>query len=352
MIPLNDRHLAPVDADVDPSAVSETQWAQWCEAVKRHDLGSEPLGRFARALGQLPGVLWHTPLSEYTGLTLEQLRELKTHGEKRVRAVIEVFAVVHSLLGQQRPTHLSVRIVPGFAAPVEQWLLSVAPRESFPSAEEVRQAFADPLIEQLGRDTEETVAKLVADRLLAPPGRFNVRAAAKELRLTRARVYQLLAEASAVLGVRWPEGSSLVHGMREKAQRTHSSAEGARLFVHCADLFYPRRAETAAGEGRRRDSVGRAQRAGNEADGEDQSIASSPRPPGRTRRTRAAASRGRKPHDKVESNARPESSGRPELSGDLRPPLAKSDRKKKPGERYCASDRFAASIDTSTCCPT
>ncbi len=166
--------IAANGPEFDPGAVSESQWAQWCDAVKQHGLSSEPLGRFARTLQDLPGVLWHTPLSEYTDLTLEELRGRKTHGEKRVRAVIEVFALVQSLLGQQPSTHLSVRIVPGFAASVETWLSETAGREPFPSAEEVRRAFIAPLLEQLRHDAGETVARLAADRALGTSGAFNV----------------------------------------------------------------------------------------------------------------------------------------------------------------------------------
>ncbi len=336
--------IATGGADFDPGAVSESQWAQWCEAVKRHGLANEPLGRFAVTLRDLAGVLWHTPLSAYTDLTLEELRGRKTHGEKRVRAVIEIFAAVQSLLGQQPSTHLSVRVVPGFAAPLEAWLLAAADREGFPPAGEVQRAFIDPLIEQLRHDAGETVAQLAADRLLATTGEFNVRAAAGELGLTRARVYQLLAEASAVLSVRWPEGGSLVHGLREKTRRTRVPGHGARLFVIAADLFYPRRGDVArpgdTGQSNTKqsdtrqsntgqsntgqsDSVGRAQRGENESDSEDQPIAASPGPPGQARSPRRKADhRSDSPRQAV-----------------------------KPGRDYC-SGGLAASIDTSTCCPT
>src|SRR5207247_1186857 len=159
-----------------------------------------------RTLQDLPSVMWHTPLAEYADLTLEQVRRLKTHGEKRVRAVVEVFALVQSLLGEQLPRHLNIRVAPGFVAPIEAWLSDVIGREFFPPADEIRRAFIEPLVEQLRHDAGDTVARLVAGRLSASSAQFNARGAAKELGLTRARVYQLLAEASAVMSVRWPEG--------------------------------------------------------------------------------------------------------------------------------------------------
>lgn len=326
--------------EFDPGSVSESQWAQWCEAVKQHGLAGEPLGRFARTLQDLPGVLWHTPLSDYADLTLEELRGRKTHGEKRVRAVIEVFAMVQSLLGQQPATHLSVRVEPGFAAPVEAWLLEAAGSETFPSAAEVQRSFIDPLLEQLHLDAGETVARLAAKRSLDTTGEFNVRAAAKRLGLTRARVYQLLAEAAAVLNVRWPEGCTPVHTLREKALRARRSGQGAQLFISAADLFYPRRGEADG----RANSPARAQRQGNEADSDDQPMAASPRPPGVAR----------SPRRKDDSRS------------------ASRRQAVKPSRRYCSpngsssdgsssdgfssdgfvSDGFDASIDTSTCCPT
>jgi hypothetical protein len=322
------------EGEFDPAAVSESQGGQWCEAVKRHGLDDEPLGRFALTLRELPGVLWRTPLSDYAGVTLEELRDRKTHGEKRVRAIIEVFAAVQSLLGEQPLTHLSVRIVPGFAAPLEAWLLEVAGLEVFPSAGEVQEAFIDPLIQQLRHDAGQTVSQLAADRLLTTAGEFNVRAAASQLGLTRARVYQLLAEASGVMSVRWPEGASLVHGLREKVRRTGAASGGAQLYVSAADLFYPRRGGTAgSGNGGSGTAAGRAQRGTNDSDSEDQPVSASPRPPGHARSPRRKGDR--------RENGRTVKPGRAHrLSG---------------GSGLSAGSGLsgaAASIDTSTCCPT
>ena len=36
-------------------------------------------------------VIWNTPLGAYTHFTLGEIRAMKTHGEKRVRAILEVF---------------------------------------------------------------------------------------------------------------------------------------------------------------------------------------------------------------------------------------------------------------------
>jgi hypothetical protein len=230
----------------DYAAVSESQWTEWCDLVKRHRLASEPLGRFAATLRDLPVGLWQTPLAEYADCTLAELRRRKTHGEKRVRVVVETFALAQSLLGGGSPTHLSVRIVPGFAAPLEAWLLSAVQRDGSPTATEVQRSFIDPLLAQLRHDASETACKLAVDALRSNVAKFNARAAAGELRRTRARIYQLLAEVTAVMSVRWREGGELVHRLRVKAL-SMKPARGTRLFLRAADVFFPRRAAAEDG---------------------------------------------------------------------------------------------------------
>src|SRR5690606_8715906 len=81
----------------DPSSVSEVVWEQWQQSVRRAGAGKEPLGRLAPTLQHLPTVIWETPLEVYFDQTLASIRQLKTHGEKRVRAILEVFYSVHSM---------------------------------------------------------------------------------------------------------------------------------------------------------------------------------------------------------------------------------------------------------------
>src|SRR6185437_15834318 len=73
----------------DAASVSEASWAQWREAISRHGLNQEPIGRFAATLQKLPRVIWTTPLAAYVELSLAEMRALKTYGEKRVNAVLE-----------------------------------------------------------------------------------------------------------------------------------------------------------------------------------------------------------------------------------------------------------------------
>jgi len=85
-------------AAFDPGIVSEALWSQWRETVRSHELGRLKLGRVAPTLQSLPTVIWHAPLEEYMNLSLSEIRQLKTHGEKRVRTIMEVFWLVHETL--------------------------------------------------------------------------------------------------------------------------------------------------------------------------------------------------------------------------------------------------------------
>src|SRR5262245_14003334 len=72
------------DGHFEAARVSEMVWMHWRDTVRRHGVGNEKLGRLTTSLHLLPSVVWDTPLSFYLDLSLTQIRELKTHGEKRV----------------------------------------------------------------------------------------------------------------------------------------------------------------------------------------------------------------------------------------------------------------------------
>ena len=82
----------------DPASVSEVVWSQWRASVVKHGLDGEKLGRFAPSLRNMTRVIWNKPLGAYTGMTLGEIRSMKTHGEKRVRAILEVFHSAHALV--------------------------------------------------------------------------------------------------------------------------------------------------------------------------------------------------------------------------------------------------------------
>jgi len=228
------------DATFDPSIVSEALWTEWREAVLRHELGGVKLGTLAPTLQALPTVIWHTPLEFYMNLTIAEIRQLKTHGEKRVRVVLEVFHVLYETLRDANPAeHLSIRLRPKFIEPIEAWARAVLAKDIAPTPSEVRQQLAIPLLEQLKVDAGDTVFALSEARLgvHAPPE--SVRRQAKEMGITRARVYQLLEDCSKVMEVRWPEGEYLLAAL---AAHLKAIAKPEDDLKHCRatlELFFP-----------------------------------------------------------------------------------------------------------------
>ena len=88
--------------------------------MSKHGLGEEKLGRFAPTLRNMTRVIWNTPLEAYTQFSLGEIRAMKTHGEKRVRAILEVFHSVHVLVANMgMQDHLVVRIFPRLIDSVE-----------------------------------------------------------------------------------------------------------------------------------------------------------------------------------------------------------------------------------------
>jgi hypothetical protein len=248
--------VAAVDgkADVDcfdPAAVSEVSWAQWRSAVVRHGLTAESLGRLAPSLQNMTRVVWNTPLGVYTSSTLAEIRSMKTHGEKRVGAILEVFYVVHSLVaGMGSRDHLVVRIVPRSIDRVEQWIGRALQRPGVPDRQELFTEFVEPLLEQIRIDSSQQVYLMAETRLGVNGPLTSVRQVARTMGLTRARVYQLLNEINDIMTVRWPTGRHQVHELREKYAAETADAEGGpdlRQFHAAVELFYPGSRRGAAG---------------------------------------------------------------------------------------------------------
>jgi hypothetical protein len=231
--------------------VSEALWVQWREAVEQHKLGYVKLGRLAPTLQALPTVIWNKPLADYTDLTLAEIRQLKTHGEKRVRVVLEIFALVHqSLIGLDAADgaavheYLNVRLEPKFIQPLEQWIMRALAADAPPSLDELRDSLARPLLDQTRLDLGDTVAELADGRLGVDRPPQSVRGQAEARNVTRARVYQLLDDCAKAMHVRWPEGEWLFAALEQKLCGGRPDAEMLRLFRATRDLFFPRAVET------------------------------------------------------------------------------------------------------------
>ena len=235
----------------DPSTVSEVVWAQWRSTVVKRGLGGEALGRFAPSLRNMSRVIWNTPLEAYADSTLAEIRGMKTHGKKRVRAILEAFHSVHVLaanMGYQ--DHLVVRIAPRLIDEVEVWIGGALQTPGVPGRDEIFSKFVSPLLQQIRVDATRQIVNLAEYRLGIDGPMTSVRQAARTMGLTRARVYQLLNEVNDIMSVRWPAGRHQVYELRNKFQAEAERTDDAghlRQFHAAVELFYPKTRRGAAG---------------------------------------------------------------------------------------------------------
>jgi hypothetical protein len=239
------------DDRFDPMNISEITWGQWRSSVVRHGLSNEKIGRFAPSLGNVTRVIWNTPLGAYTGMSLAEIRSMKTHGEKRMRALLEVFYAVHTIVaGMGTQEHLTVRIVPRWIDRVEQWIGRALQRPNLPDEQELLENYVRPLLEQIRLDATHQIAALAENRLGILGPITSVRQAARTMGLTRARVYQLLNEINDIMMVRWPIGRHQSHELRERLlAETAETGRGPdlRQFLAAVELFYPGARRGASG---------------------------------------------------------------------------------------------------------
>jgi len=229
----------------DPSAVSEVVWAQWRASVMRHGLGKEPLGRFATSLRHMTRVIWNKPLEAYAARSLAEIRAMRTHGEKRVVAILETFYGLHTLLaGMGVQEHLALRVVPRLLGAVETWVGRWLQTPGVPSQEEVFAEFIHPLLGQVRADAMPQIVHLAERRLGLCGPATSVRQVARLTGLTRARVYQLLNEIHDIMQVRWPLGRHQVYQLRDKFR---AESAGLEQFQAAIELFYPGSRRGAAG---------------------------------------------------------------------------------------------------------
>ncbi|MEX2560290.1 MAG: hypothetical protein WD403_10270, partial [Pirellulales bacterium] len=221
-----------------PDDVSEALWVQWRDTVSRNDLDGEMLGRFASSLRKLPRVVWTKPLGAYAKLTLAEIRAMKTHGEKRVAAVLETFAGLHAVLAvTEGQPHLVARLGPRFVERIEGWIDRQYNGSGPPETEEIRACVIDVLLSQVRLDAGDQVAELVERRLVRNGA--AVRQIARRMGLTRARVYQLLAEAGDVMAVRWPDGRSTMLKFKRHLEICSADQDRLELMDAALELFFP-----------------------------------------------------------------------------------------------------------------
>lgn len=225
--------------EFDPTNISEATWSQWRAMIASHGLGQEPLGRFASSLQDIPRVIWSTPLAAYSDLTLADLRALKTYGEKRVNAILDVFGSIQAILGAiDVYPHLGVRIAPRFALEIEAWMARVLEEGQPINKEEIRCNLIDPLVRQILVDAGEHVASLAKTRLTVSGDDVNIRQVAGQMGLTRARIYQLLDDIQTIVRIRWPAGGDWYGQLRSNLDRAGAQRSAMRLLTACAGVFF------------------------------------------------------------------------------------------------------------------
>ncbi|MEI8374694.1 MAG: hypothetical protein WCJ35_17855 [Planctomycetota bacterium] len=235
----------------DVDSVSEVVWGQWRASVIKHGLGDEKLGRLAPTLRNMTRVIWNTPLGAYTQFNLGKIRSMKTHGEKRVHAILEVFHSVHSLVANMgTQDHLVVRIFPKLVDQVERWIGNTLQTAGVSTTRELFENVIRPLLEQVRTDSTQQIASLAENRLGISAPITSVRQVARGMGLTRARVYQLLNEINDIMAVRWPDGRHQMYELREKltSESTRMDSQpNLQQFFAAIELFYPGSRRGAAG---------------------------------------------------------------------------------------------------------
>ena len=227
-------------AQFDPSIVSEALWSQWRDVVRQYDVGHEKLGRLAPSLQNLPTVIWHIPLSQYLDHTVAEIRRLRTHGEKRVRCVLEVFHSVYQQLNNAQKTDDLHRLLsPPMVLQVHDWVSGQLKNEAPLAVDQIRHQFATPLLRQIQLDSGPTVYRLATERLGFGGEPMSVRSQARSLGVTRARIYQLLDDCGKVMNVRWPEGKEMLDQLTARFSALGHDTPDLRLFYGMKELCFP-----------------------------------------------------------------------------------------------------------------
>jgi hypothetical protein len=227
----------------DPINVSELHWEKWRASIVRHGLVDEKLGRFASSLQKMTKVVWNKPLSTYTNHTLAEIQTLKTHGKRRLHAILDVFYSLHNLVSNAGDSeHLVLLIAPRLINQIEQWIGQMLQKPGIPSNCEIFQNFVSPLLGQIHIDAPQQIIAIAENRLGIRGPVTSVRQVARIMGLTRARVYQLLNEINDIMMVRWPLGRHQVYELRQKfiSEATVSqNAPSLEQFHAAVELIYP-----------------------------------------------------------------------------------------------------------------
>lgn len=223
--------------------VSEFEWNHWQQVVLEQGLENEVIGHLCNSLEEMPRVLWNKPLSTYCHVSLDELRAMKTHGERRIHAILHLFHDIYEVASKFNGVpRLKIRMSLRWTDDVQLWMSDILAKNRFPEYDTILERFVNPCLAQLRVDSAEGVVQLAEFRLGLSGPITSVRQVAKDMGLARARVYQILGQISEIMSVRWPEGKPLVHQLRDKCiyeMIDCPTSSAHELFMSAAELFYP-----------------------------------------------------------------------------------------------------------------
>lgn len=242
--PAAEAPTAGLDAEAafNPGIVSEALWQQWQASVRMAGVGDLAIGRIVPSLERVPSVIWQTPLSLYVDRSLAEIRAMRTHGVKRIGVILHAFYLVDRAWRESGASQAVRRdLAPGFVEPIERWAASWIDRRDTPSEEEIRSELVEPLLAQIGIDCGELVVVLARQRLGMDGSPMSVRAQARRLNVTRARIYQIFEQCGKAMDVRWPSGGDLLRSLEAAARRHGAENPALRMLSATVELCFPRR---------------------------------------------------------------------------------------------------------------
>lgn len=220
--------------------ISPSLWETWIATVQASGVGAEPLGKVTRSLGDLPNVMWTTPLSFYMSKSLDEIRNLRGLGKKKVSAILEiVFELQRVLKSMPLEDVSSVELKAPSISKIEVYIAQINSNSLVPSREDLIENIASPLLEQIILDTGEIEHRIAMLRSGIKGPVASIRSIARSVNVSRARIYQLLETISMVMSVRWPEGKPLLSELRNEFSYANPDGPEAVLMSSLVTLFYP-----------------------------------------------------------------------------------------------------------------
>jgi hypothetical protein len=238
---------AEIELTATGMSPTEVIWDQWRAAVTAHGLGPLTLGRLAHSLRELPRPMWHTPLSSYADLTLDDLCRLHAHGERRLSAIFLIFCSLYTLIGERDMAgHLCVTVEPKFVRQLDGWTKRWLNSSELPGPDEVNRGFVTPIVEQLRIDAGDSLAEMA----LACIGASHPTPRLLDIGRARPRFDQnwyYLDKMQAIINARWIEGAARVDELVVQLRARRGTSLGLDLLRASISVFFsPARNEIPA----------------------------------------------------------------------------------------------------------